>query len=341
MKRFLVIQTAFIGDAILTLPIPQVLKKNEADVRIDVVAIPRTSEIFSTHPSIDRVLLFDKKNSDRGVSGLRRIVRRLREAEYDVAIIPHRSLRSALLARWAKIPVRVGFERSAGWFMMTKVVQYDPRSHEVDRNLSLLAALGIKSEDREFPKLYPSTSDIATVDQFLLRAGVLNSDLIGIAPGSVWKTKRWIEDRYAELAKRFEREGFRIVLVGGKEDELLCEQIRLRADSAGVITAAGKMSLLQSAELIRRCRVLISNDSAPMHIALAMQTPVVAIYGSTVPEFGFAPYGKRDVVVQTDGLRCRPCSIHGGHRCPIKTFDCMMRISTNQLYETVRGLLVD
>ena len=91
--------------------------------------------------------------------------------------------------------------------------------------------------------------------------------------------------------------------------------------------------MLQSAEVIRRCSLLVSNDSAPMHLAIAVETPVVAIFGATIPGFGFAPYGKHDAVIETDGLTCRPCSIHGGNTCPITTFDCMVRISSDVVYD--------
>jgi len=339
MRRFLVIQTAFIGDAILTLPLIQVLKKAHAEASVGVVAIPRTSELFAAHPAIERVHIFDKRGRDKGIASLRKLGKELREAEYDVAIIPHRSLRSALLAKLARIPVTIGFDRSAGWFLLTHTVSYDPKIHEVDRNLSLLGAIGVNSAKRELPELYPSSSDVAEVDAFLSEKTSPKNGLVGIAPGSVWKTKRWLQDRYVEVARRLVHEGFGVVLVGGLEDRPLCQAISESAHSLNVIVAAGRLSLLQSAELIRRCKVLLSNDSAPMHIALAMRTPVVAIFGSTVPEFGFAPYGEKDTVVETDGLACRPCSVHGRQRCPIKTFDCMKNISVEGVYSKLKALI--
>ena len=101
----------------------------------------------------------------------------------------------------------------------------------------------------------------------------------------------------------------------------------------------GELTLLQSGELIRRCRVLIANDSAPMHMAVAVRTPVVAIFGATVPEFGFTPLGEHDVVVQTLGLECRPCAIHGGTSCPIKTFVCMKDIQVADVLDRVNDIL--
>ncbi|MDE3059308.1 MAG: glycosyltransferase family 9 protein, partial [Bacteroidota bacterium] len=122
-------------------------------------------------------------------------------------------------------------------------------------------------------------------------------------------------------------------------DELLCSEIIKTTGDSHVRSAAGMFSILRSAELIRRCDVLISNDSAPMHLAVAMRTPVVAIFGATSPAFGFAPYGKRDVVVQRNDLDCRPCSIHGGGKCPIGTFDCMTGISAKRVCEEAEEVL--
>ena len=106
-----------------------------------------------------------------------------------------------------------------------------------------------------------------------------------------------------------------------------------------IVSAAGDLTLLQSSSLIKRCRVVVSNDSAPMHLAVASRIPVVAIYGATIPAFGFAPYGKQDVIVETSGLSCRPCSIHGGERCPIETFDCMKRITADEAFRNVLAIV--
>jgi heptosyltransferase-2 len=163
--------------------------------------------------------------------------------------------------------------------------------------------------------------------------------MIALAPGTVWNTKRWPAERFAELARKLDGEGYTVALVGGAEDRPLCDAIVSAAAPARIFTAAGALSLLRSAELIRRCQLLVSNDSAPMHLGVAVGTPVVALFGATVPEFGFAPYGPKDLVVEIRGLSCRPCSSHGGARCPINTFDCMLRISADRVAATALGIL--
>lgn len=339
MKRYLVIQTAFIGDAVLTLPLVQVLKKVDVEASVDVLVIPRTSELFSNHPAINQVLVFDKRGKDSGLAGLRRFAHFIAGTKYDVALVPHRSIRSALLPWLGRIPSRIGFDRSAGWFLMTQTVRYDPSVHEVKRNLSLLRPLGIQWAGKELPSLFPTATDVQKVNEFLEDSGLSKSSpFIGIAPGSAWQTKRWLK-RFAEIAKSLVLEGVPSVLVGGKEDEQLCLEIKAGTASNRVAISAGHLSVIQSAELIRRCRILVSNDSAPMHLAVAMRTPVLAIFGSTVPGFGFAPYGNHSVVVETNNLPCRPCSVHGSQRCPIKTFDCMVNISASAVFNKVREMV--
>jgi len=340
VDTILLVQTAFIGDAILTLPLVQHVKRLAPHAEIDIVVAPRTKDLFANHPAIRETIPYDKRGLDRGLRGLLRMARRLRNRRYDVAFVPHRSLRSAALAWLLRIPHRIGFDKSAGRFLLSKRVRHRKDFHEIDRNVSLLWGVGIEKAQRELPRLYPSANDQKRVNKLLIELEVGNPEnLVGIAPGTIWNTKRWPKERFASLAVRLDDEGFEIVLIGGKADEKLCDEIQKLSGSSKVYKTAGKLSLLQSAELIRRCKVLISNDSAPMHMAVAVGTPVVAIFGATVPEFGFRPAGPHDAVVETRGLKCRPCSIHGGEKCPIKTFECMIVIGYERVFETVMRVL--
>ncbi|MGA3244435.1 MAG: lipopolysaccharide heptosyltransferase II [Bacteroidota bacterium] len=339
-ENIVVIQTAFIGDAVLTLPLIQVVRKNYQASKVDIVVAPRSKELFVNHPDIREVIAFDKRGKDRGIGGLLRLAKHLQSRAYDLALIPHRSLRSAALAFLAGIPARIGFNNSAGRFLLTGTATYRKELHEIDRNLSLLEALSIGHVQRELPCLYPSESDQKKVDRLLIELEIGNPDkLIAIAPGTIWNTKRWPKERFASLAVNFDEAGMEVVLIGGKEDEEICNEIRTLSKSSMVYDASGTLTLPQSAELIRRCRILVSNDSAPMHLATAVGTPVVAIFGATVPAFGFGPTGPFDIVVETQGLKCRPCSIHGSEKCPIKTFDCMHNISHDRVFRNVMEIL--
>ena len=339
-KKILILQTAFIGDAVLTLPLVQVLKKHFHDAEIDIVVVPRSAQVFRNHPSLHSIVEYDKRGKDSGISGFLRVAKNLKRASYQLAVIPHRSIRSSLLAKMAGIATRVGFDRSSGRIFLTNIVRYRNGLHEIDRNISLLEGLGVKNERRELPAIYPSRDDSKQVEKLLSAHGFgRNQKLIALAPGTIWNTKRWMVERFADLAKQLVANGFRVVLIGGPEDKSLCDKLVTSVKSNNILNTAGELSLLQSAELLSRCRVLVSNDSAPMHIAVAMRTPVVAIFGATVPSFGFAPYGEHDVVVETTGLSCRPCSIHGGEKCPIGTFDCMNNITADRVEGEVRKLL--
>ncbi len=334
--RILVFQTAFTGDVILTLPLVQVLHTLLPDVLIDFVAVPSGAQVLANHQALNHIIVYDKKGKDKGIVAAAKLVRRLRKTKYDAALIPHRSLRSAAICCLAGIPRRIGFDTSAGRWFLTDRVKYDAKRHEIVRNLCLLHSLGYEDTAMELPRLYPSAHDAGVVDEFLDWSG--GESLVVLAPGSVWATKRWLEDRFVELARSLTHDGFAVALVGGREDVALGKRIERAVSGEKIINAIGKLTLLQSAELIRRARILVSNDSAPMHLAVAMRTPVVAIFGATVPAFGFAPVGEHDVVVETQGLTCRPCGIHGGNTCPIKTFDCMKRIQTSDVLLKVHAI---
>ena len=339
--RALIIQTAFPGDVVLTLPLAQQLKTALPGVRITFVATPAAAGLLENHPSIDEVILFDKKGADAGWRGMRRTARRIREQRCDIAYIPHRSLRSALLAALARIPRRIGFDRSAGRWFLTESVRYDRSLHEIERNLSLLAGGG-SSVLPPRPALFPSARDVEAVDHLLRQwrsAGGWTGRMIGVAPGSVWATKRWPAERFAAAAALLIARGYAVVLLGSREDAPLCGRIESEVRSRGCLNAAGKLSLLQSAELIRRCEVLLSNDSAPVHLAAGVRTPVVAIFGPTSPGFGFAPRGPADEILETNGLSCRPCAIHGGTTCPTGTFECMLSIPPDRAADQVETII--
>lgn len=334
--RVLVLHTAFLGDVILTIPLLQAVRDRYPDAVISFVAIPAAAAVLRNHPAINSTIEYDKKGSMRGIRGLAGIIRTIRRNKFDIALVPHRSLRSALIPFLAGIPTRIGFDSSAGSFLWTTTVPYTRDSHEIQRNLELVVPIGGDRGIRK-PALYPSVEDVRKVDEFLSvhKGPGYGKQFVSIAPGSVWFTKRWPEQSFSRLVENLVSEGVPVVLVGGPDDADLCERIRISARHDLVTSAAGRLEPLQSAELIRRSRVLVANDSAPMHMAVAMKTPVVAIFGATVPQFGFAPIGEHDTVLETGGLSCRPCSSHGGHRCPIRSFDCMERILPAQVKAAV------
>ena len=159
--------------------------------------------------------------------------------------------------------------------------------------------------------------------------------IVALAPGSVWGTKRW--PQYAALARTLAAD-VHVVVIGSRDDRALADEIRA-AGGSSVVDATGALSLLASADLVGRCRVLVTNDSAPQHLASAMGTPTVAIFGPTVPGFGFGPLAAHSVIVEHPALDCRPCDKHGPPACPLGHWRCMREVASDDVAARVRHLL--
>lgn len=338
MSSSLVIQTSFIGDTVLTTPLLVQLANRGP---VDVVTTPASAGLLANHPAVRTVIPYDKRDEDRGLIGLWLLARRLRANQYDVALLAQGSWRSAALAWLAGIPSRLGFETSAGRWLYTKRVPYRDDLHHAARLLMLARPNGREATPEEQrPSLAPGDAERAAVDALLRGAGVAPGErLVAIAPGSVWGTKRW--PYYPELARELtdSADAVRVVVVGSGADKPLAEAIVAAAPTT--IDAAGRLGLLASAELLGRCGVLVTNDSAPMHLASAMGTPTVAIFGPTVPEFGFGPLAPRASIVGHDTLPCRPCDRHGPQRCPLGHHRCMRELSPSMVAERARTLLLN
>jgi heptosyltransferase-2 len=333
MKRILIIQTAFLGDVILSTPLIKALRELFPDSFISFLLIPETKKILENNPHLNEILVYDKRKK-KGLITFLDIISRIKEKEFDLAVIPHRSLRSALLAYLSGIPQRIGFDKSAGSFLFSHKIVYPLNIHEVDRNLSLLSNFNVHLSDK-MPELFPSSEDFSYVRRLLNDSGIRKEDkVVGIAPGSVWATKRWLPERFAEVSDLLiKKAGAKVVFLGSLDDQKLCLEIANMMTEKSVILA-GKTDILQSAAIISFCKVILSNDSAPVHIASAMKKPVVAIFGSTIPEFGFAPYGKGHLIIEKK-MDCRPCGIHGRTKCPEKHFRCMREITTEEVFQAV------
>ena len=333
--KVLVIQTAFSGDVILTLPLIQSLARDEAIARVDVLCIPGTSHLLINHPDISEIISYDKRN-DPSLKGLFQLQRNLRRNQYDIVISPHRSFRSAVLSYKTKANIRISFDRSAGGVLYTHRQMYGDGWHEIARNLSLLSPLNI-SPSSTTPRLYPGEKDYDNSGKILWREGITH-EFVCLSPGSVWSTKRWTVEGYADLAMRILEDGYQVVLLGGNLDEEVCTRVCSMAGGKPA-NLAGKVSWLETAVIIKRARAIVSNDSAPVHVASAMGTPVVDIYGPTSPVFGFTPWQTRYRIVRLEGLPCAPCAIHGGRVCPIRSHDCMKRLPAEHVYANLVRLL--
>jgi heptosyltransferase-2 len=324
-------QTSFLGDVVLTTPLLTALRQRLRPRRLAVVVRPEARALVEGHPDVDDVLIDDKHGADRGAGGGVRVARRLRAEGFDLAVVPHRSLRTALVVAAAGIPRRVGFDASRGAWLFHERVHRDPARHDVERNLALVEPFGGVAAA---PRLHvPVRPDAAERAARLLPPG--DGPLVVMAPGSVWPTKRWTAEGYAEVARRLAAAGARVVLVGGGDDVEVAS--RVAALAGGVTSHAGRTDLATSVALIDRAAVLVGNDSAPMHVACARDVPVVAIFCATTPALGYGPWGPRTRVVDVD-LACRPCGRHGGHRCPRGTEDCMRLVEPARVLDAVHAV---
>lgn len=327
-SRCLIIQTAFLGDVILTTPLLTRLAARYGPV--DVVTTPGAASLLEEHPAVSEVIRYDKQGSDRGWRRLRRLASELRARRYDRVYLPHRSLRSALLALWSGASQRIGFADSPAALTYTSRIARPAQGHEVERLLTLAGAGQGEPSPPVSLGLVPT--DFAAADAWLAAHGVETS-FVALAPGSVWATKRW--PFYAELVRRVEQ---RSVVVGGAEDAALADAI-VEAAEGRAVSAAGVLSLRGSAALIQRAAVLVTNDSAPLHLATAVGTPIVALFGPTVPEFGFGPRRSGDVVLGHNDLPCRPCSRHGPQVCPLGHHRCMQELPADAVVAALTSIM--
>jgi heptosyltransferase-2 len=296
---------------------------------VDVLVVPNAYDVVESHPAVRDVLVYDKRRRDRGVGALLRIARRLANRRYARVYLPHRSLRSAALAWLARIPERIGFADGGFPVLYTRRVGRPKSGHEAERILAL--AGGRPATDANI-SLTLTDDDRAEAYAWLATRGI-GDGFVAMAPGSVWGTKRW--PGFADLARLLPGP---IVVVGGPDESALARAI-VDAAPDRVASAAGEVSLRVSAALIERAGVLVTNDSAPLHLASAVDTPTVAIFGPTVPAFGFGPRASKSAIVERTDLPCRPCSSHGPAKCPLGHHRCMREIPAETVRDVVRQLI--
>jgi heptosyltransferase-2 len=343
VQASLIIQTAFIGDTILTTPLIAELAGRGP---VDIVTTPVAATLLQNNPGLREVFVFDKRDAQRGIGGLwsmARTIRRHRAAhatgvDRTVAYLAQGSTRSAVLAVLAGVHERVGFATSPARSMYTKRVPYIENQHHAARLWRLAFPTEPRAEprpERLRPRLYPGAAEQSAVHDLLLEHGI-SGPFVALAPGSVWATKRW--PYYAELARRVSQR-LPVVVIGGKDDEEHAHTIAAAVAPDRFASAVGRLSLLGSAELIGRARALVSNDSSPTHMASAMGTPTITIFGPTVPDFGFGPLAPRSAAAGHPELDCRPCDRHGPRECPLGHWRCMRELGVDDVERLLLSIL--
>jgi heptosyltransferase-2 len=321
----LVIQTAFLGDVVLTIPLLQALAERHGPV--DVVTTPGAASLIETHPAVRRVVRWDKNGgSGPGAWGLGRL---LKSEGYARVYLPHRSFRSALIAKLTAARERIGFADAPlpARFLYTRT---HPRPIDQHESVRLLALLGDTVAGGDW-RMVTTPDDDAKATSWLRERGVADG-FVALAPGSIWGTKKW--PYYPELAARVGRQ---VVVIGGKEDAALGEAIVAAAPDKAR-SAVGQLTLRESAALLKHAALLVTNDSAPLHLATAVATPILAIFGPTVPAFGYGPIRPGDRVAEI-ALECRPCSSHGPQVCPLGHHRCMRDQGPEEILRQVQDRL--
>ena len=325
----LVVQTSFLGDVVLTTPLIAELAKRGP---VDVLTTPEGTTILRNNPDIRELMVYDRREKDRGASGFMRISGLLRKGKYDTAYLAQGSLRSALLVASSGIASRVGFNTSEGKRLYTEKVEYRADRHHAERLwwLAMSSCADPPESAQIMPRLYPSHGDDRASETLLHeRLYDTRRDFVVLAPGSAWGTKRW--PFFPELAVKI-AEQCNVVVVGGNSEAAIGDTIVSQLPEGCGANAAGALGILAAAALIGRAAALVGNDSAPQHLASAMNTPTITIFGPTVPEFGFGPMAHGSVIAGIDSLACRPCDRHGPQHCPLGHWRCMREVSSSDVF---------
>ena len=321
MRRILVIQTAFIGDVILATPVISELKRLFPKAEIDVLVKKGNASLLENDPNISGVLQFDKK-----AGKLKEILRLRKEfisRKYDLTLNFHRFGSSGILTVLSRAKKTYGFKKNPFSLFFSKKFSHHigDGTHEVERNLSLIAEFGAHSFVR--PVLYPGIENEAFVQTYK------DEPYYCFAPASVWFTKQLPEEKWVELLVLKSIQG-KLYLLGGAEDKDLCQRIIDRSELTNAVNLAGKLSLLQSVALIRDAKRTYVNDSGPLHLASSVNAPVTAFFCSTTPDFGFGPLSTDSEIVETmEKPTCKPCGLHGYPSCPKGHFDCGKKINVS------------
>lgn len=327
MQRFLIIQTAFIGDVVLATGIAEKIHQHFPQAQIDFLLRKGNESLLTNHPFLHEVLIWNKK--EKKWKNLFSLLKRIRKNKYDKVINLQRFGSTGLLTAFSNAKEKIGFDKNPFSFLFNKKIKHimNDGGHEVQRNHELIKHF--TDEIFATPKLYPDKDDFDSI------AIYTTNPYICIAPSSVWFTKQYPEEKWMEFINDISS-SYKIFLLGGKEDKSLCEKIKFSSSNKNMEVLAGDLNFLQSAALMQNAVMNYVNDSAPLHFASAMNAPVTAIYCSTIPGFGFGPLSEKSFVVETKmPLICKPCTLHGRKSCPLGHYNCAFTIDKQQLLNSI------
>lgn len=322
-SQILVIQTAFIGDVILATGLLEKLHASLPSSSIDFLVRKGNESLVKDHPFVRETIVWNKKGGK--YKNLFRLTQKVRATKYDLVINVQRFANSGLITAFSKAKMKIGFDKNPLAWTFDKKIPHEigNGTHEVARNHNLIRSL--TDNDHCNPRLYPTEDDCDTVKIWQ------SKPYICLAPASVWFTKQFPKEKWIDLIKAIPFEG-NIFLLGAPSDEELCNEIIEKSGDTRAQNLCGKLSLLQSAALMKDAEMNYVNDSAPMHLASAVNAKTCAIFCSTIPEFGFGPLSDESHIIQVkENLDCRPCGLHGKKACPKGHFKCGFGIRNEDL----------
>jgi len=329
-RRILIVRTDRIGDVVLSTPVIKALRDALPNASIAMLVRPYTRVAVEGNPYLDEVILYDKAGKEKGWLGTVRFCRRLARKRFDLAVVLNPSHRSNLIPFLAGIPRRVGYDRKMGWLLTDRIpdTKHQGLKHEIEYNLDLVRYLGIMpGESRTYVPVDSASEEWA--DEILAREKVAPGDRVAVLnPGASEASKQWPPKNYAAVADALARKGFRIAVLGGKQDAQVCWEV-IGAMHYPAINLAANNTISQAAAFLRHARLFISCDTGPMHIASSVGTPVVCVMGRNQPGLNavrWGPHHSKSIVLHKD-IGCVPCLAHD---CK-KNFQCLAAITPEEV----------
>ncbi len=322
-KKFLVIQTASIGDVILSTAIGEKLIQKYPNAQIDYLVKQGNERLFDGNPWINEIIAWNK--SKEKFKNMLRIIFQIREEKYDAVINLQRFASTGIFTVFSGAKKKYGFRKNplSLFFTQSFPHKFKENWHETDRNHQLIAQLTDSKKAK--PVMYPTMKENAIMSQYKTQK------YITITPASLWFTKQYPIEKWVDFVHKVDN-SINIYLLGSAADKLLCDKLIERTDRDNIMNLAGKLSFMESAALMRDAWMNYVNDSAAQHIASSVNGKITAIYCSTVPNFGFGPLSDDSVVIENkEKLTCRPCGLHGHKNCPEKHFKCALNIDNKEL----------
>ena len=364
-RRVLLIKLSAVGDVVHTVPILNKLRRRYPTAQLDWLVTPAIAELLRHHPAITNVIEFEREAWStpwrlRPFTSYARLAAKLRAAAYDLVIDMHGQFRTAALTLSTGAPARIGFDRprasvwqasprnfpeqarkhawqgarEGSWLAYTHHIPVPTLDlHAVDRYLNVGPILGLDREPADFYFPIPQSA-LSRVGALLGAHSAARADIVIMAPGTVWETKHWGTDKFAAVAGHFLSREFAVILIGSQRERVVCEEVAALAP--GAVDLAGMTTLSELAALIRRSAISITNDSGPMHLAVALDRPAVSIFGPTDPIW-IGPYQRANAVLQAD-LACSPCYLRRLKHCR-HDHACMRDVSPIGVIERAESML--